>query len=327
MHNAPTDTGQPEHEDDLKFQHPFDPKLAAAALRRAHQHSIQRVFGRQSTLLGDLTDQRTPEGRQNPYWDLLLTVPARENMEQLVVEIPLWTDDPDLTVELVSAGMHFDSLRPHYAWSIPSPSDLDTIVGCLRPGQGVVEVCAGSGYWAWMLAQYGLDVAAYDQTPGGPDSGNWFARGGPWHPVREGGPQSAADHPDRALLLCWPPVDSPVAAQTLAAYRGDTVILALHTEASGNPDFYAAVRRDWDKVAEADQHVSILGMEDQIVVLRRRAEPRAPGEPLAAMQAALADLALVPFTRFGELASLFRMLAPAADDGAWDEDEQAAAGQ
>jgi hypothetical protein len=305
-----TPTAAPEQPQD-EADPPFDPKRAAEILRRARGRGPYRARGSACTVLSEMTDQRTPEDCENPYWDFLLTLPGREHMDQLVVEIPVWTDDGALTLELMRAGVHHDPIRMHYAWSIPTPGDLDMITGWLEPGQGVVEVCAGSGYWAWMLTQYGVDTVAYDQAPGGPGSGNRFAKGGPWHPVLVGGPQSAAEHPDRALLLCWPPQDSPVAAQTLAAYRGDTLVLAMNYGASGDADFHAALRRDWDRVDESGAHVSIIGMEDSVLVLRRRDTPRPASqdrEPSGTLREQLDEIMLRPFTQAADLADLLDLL-------------------
>ena len=119
-------------------------------------------------------------------------------------------------------------LRRTYAWAIPTRAALECIAR--HSPHGVVEVGAGTGYWAHLLAsRCGVDVAAYDETPcidtsaGIEDhasgekreevlngfhalvtSGNAL----PFTHVLRGDAAIAADHPQRALLLCWPPKEA-----------------------------------------------------------------------------------------------------------------------
>src|SRR4051794_21992422 len=63
-----------------------------------------------------------------------------------------------------------------FAWAVPSDEAIEEIA---RHGP-IVEIGAGTGYWAWLLAQAGADVLAYDRAPHAPPH---------WHEVREGGPE------------------------------------------------------------------------------------------------------------------------------------------
>ncbi len=126
----------------------------------------------------------------------------------------------DVTHALIRAR---PALVEKYSFSVPCART----VGALARIAPIVEIGAGSGYWAWCLAQAGADIVAYDIAPpdsglpwphGSLDAGNyWFEH--EWHQVLEGGPEAAARHPDRALFLCWPPLDSPMADEALTAYR------------------------------------------------------------------------------------------------------------
>lgn len=112
-------------------------------------------------------------------------------------------------------------LRKRYSWAVPDEAALKTIAEH-SPG-GVMEIGAGGGYWAMLLQQRGVDVIAYDPAPPGLSESQWHS-GRAWTAVRVGDHLKAADHPTRALLLCWPSYDEPWAALAIRAYRGDTVI-------------------------------------------------------------------------------------------------------
>ena len=102
----------------------------------------------------------------------------------------------------------------------------------------LVEIGAGGGYWARCLREAGADIIAYDRRPPGEEApwdwreGNqWFDD--TWFLVQEGDESMAGLYPERTLLLCWPPIFDPMAANALRLYR----------EAGGkNDDFHREPR-------------------------------------------------------------------------------------
>lgn len=129
-------------------------------------------------------------------------------------------------------------LTPRYAWAIPSHGALDLLAGHAP----LVEMGAGGGYWAKLLRDRGVDVVAYDLAPAG---NTWVDRAG-WTHVETGGPEALVHHDDRALFLCWPPMNT-MAADCLAHYHGDTVIYVGEPEGgcTASDDFFAALERDY----------------------------------------------------------------------------------
>jgi hypothetical protein len=98
-----------------------------------------------------------------------------------------------------------------YSWAVPSPEVLAEL---LNHGP-LLEIGAGTGYWAWLLSQAGADIVAYDCNITAPPH---------WFDVQEGGPEKIAEHPDRTLLLCWPPLGEGMATECLKLYRGETLL-------------------------------------------------------------------------------------------------------
>ena len=132
-------------------------------------------------------------------------------------------------------------LCTYFAWAVPNEEALEVLRNLDQP---ILEIGAGTGYWAWLLSSYdgdgngdegGVDIVAYDAID---------SHGGHKHRfrhelVRDGGVEQASskEHAGRALMLCWPDIVGDSASDdadrgtfgydTLKAYsqnQGDTVI-------------------------------------------------------------------------------------------------------
>lgn len=106
------------------------------------------------------------------------------------------------------------SLVHQFSWSIPSPEAIASIA---RFSKSIVEVGCGTGYWASLLQSIGCDVICYDAHP--PSTGvNEYGHCREYTEIRSGSCMAASDHPDRSLMLSWPPYEDPMAHDTLRAY-------------------------------------------------------------------------------------------------------------
>ena len=123
-------------------------------------------------------------------------------------------------------NLRWEGIR-EYAFAVPDPKAI-SVIAKYSP---IVEIGAGTGYWARLLSQAGADIVAYDIQPpygylapwlGEEDNFHKFKR--LYYPVFHGGVEKAVEHSDRALFLCWPPYAEPMAYAALQAYRGNIVI-------------------------------------------------------------------------------------------------------
>lgn len=132
-----------------------------------------------------------------------------------------------------------------YSFAIPD----DAAVAAIAALSPLVEMGAGTGYWASLLAAAGADIVAYDQRPGRND----YTDHEPYFQVSLGVAADAERHPDRTLFLCWPPMTG-MAAKCLAHYRGQR--LAYVGEGVGgccaDEAFFAALDREWCEVARQE---------------------------------------------------------------------------
>lgn len=162
-----------------------------------------------------------------------------------------------------------------YAWAIANPRALDWMTEQLD-GRGVIEVGAGLGYWAWQLRQRGVDVLASDRFPSSVGGNYYFtAERRVWHPiVHAHGPTIAAQYPDRALFVCWPPygTNAEMATDSLLAYRawrGDCLIYCGEGWGGCNaPDeFWEVLHEDWEETGYGPL-VSWGGIHDFLAFFR-----------------------------------------------------------
>ncbi len=199
-----------------------------------------------TTTTGDPIRVNSPFGFGNPY---------RDEFERLGCGITYeeYARIPRFDVERAAAlYTHRDRLVSTYAWAVPNAAALAAIAA-----RGpVVEIGAGLGYWARLLAGAGANIVAYDTLlPGDPDWHQNWTRETSYVPIARGGPERAAEHPDRALFLCWPPYWERLARDALAAYRGDTVCFIGEGPGGCTADdrFFCNLERDW----KIDQTVKI----------------------------------------------------------------------
>ncbi len=136
-----------------------------------------------------------------------------------------------------------------------------------------VEIGAGLGYWAQLLAEEGIEVRCYDNFSF--NSEVWHA-GMHHHKIRRGCPKTLKSvNPKYTLLLIWPYFKNcQMAVDSLKYYRGDTVVYVGEAKGgcTGGSAFHNRLRRDWDLVSE----ITIPkweGMNDKIYVYKRKTVP------------------------------------------------------
>jgi hypothetical protein len=124
----------------------------------------------------------------------------------------------DLTEELR------DELTHRYAFAICDDNAL-SLLGDASPA-GIVELGAGTGYWARLLHERGVDVVAFDIAPPPSAANRWFAGQPAWYTVQRGDETFVGRFAERTLLLVWPTrneVWPATALETFHAAGGETV--------------------------------------------------------------------------------------------------------
>ena len=118
-------------------------------------------------------------------------------------------------------GAAITDLAQRFSYVFPDDRVLSVLAG-LGP---LVEMGAGTGYWAYRLRTLGVDIVALDLAPpDGARSNRYHPTSPTWTKVIPGDHTVLGDYPDRALLLCWPPLFSSL-GESLTYYAGNSVAL------------------------------------------------------------------------------------------------------
>lgn len=147
-----------------------------------------------------------------------------------------------------------------YTWSIPDPKSIKfvrTFIQTMGSTARVIEIGAGTGYWAWQLSQGGMHVMAYDCA----------VYENSWYEVRKGGPEILQyfDGQDDILFLCWPELDNGIATNCLKNFKGRRIIYIGHERFTGDKEFHAEVKEKWKLIAWRIKP-SWYGVQDEIKV-------------------------------------------------------------
>lgn len=173
----------------------------------------------------------------NPYLDFVLSCDAQAEARGSTQGYLL--DWPTNTWEAREKSVR------RWAWAIPNEEVVRKIVA-LGP---VVEVFAGTGYWASLVAAAGGDIVAYDKAP---YANGWCDGSRHYEVTKKSARVAAKAHADRALMMCWPPYSDPSAAQALNAYKGDRFVYVGEFTGGccASDGFFRLLEQQWDETDE-----------------------------------------------------------------------------
>lgn len=157
-----------------------------------------------------------------------------------------------------------------YSWAIPDKEAIYALAK-LSP---ILELGAGTGYWASLLDEVGAEVLAFDKYPPALSEGNHYhPQGKQWFPVQEGGPEVASKYPDHTLFLCWPPYADPFATEATKAFMaagGKRLVYVGEGNygCTGDDAFHELLRESWNQ----EKYVALPtweGIHDGMMIYRR----------------------------------------------------------
>lgn len=178
-------------------------------------------------------------------------------------------------MQAATKALHTHVLRPlklSFSWAVPSEAALQAITEVAK-APGLVEVGAGTGYWASLLQARGVAVWPLDRALPGEAAAPAFTT------VFSGGPPALRRVQKQALLLCYPPPDN-TARLCLKFYAGNTLIYVgpstlqpkaecPHSTEVADADFFAELEKNWTQESKVLLPLSHLFCVDALFVFRR----------------------------------------------------------
>ena len=156
-----------------------------------------------------------------------------------------------------------------WGFAIPNAEAI-TAIAAIGP---VIEMGAGTGYWASLLVEAGAEVQAFDQHVPGTESENTYRfKNSPLHTnVLQGTEEALADSLARTLLLVWPCYDDPFANNCLKQFTGEYVAFVGESKGGcvADDDFFESLADRWEEM----QRIAIPhwdGLHDALWIYRRK---------------------------------------------------------
>jgi len=152
----------------------------------------------------------------------------RDDLKDIEKDIEAWVEKRRSRDEWVK----------QYAWAIPTEKAIQKLCD-LSP---IVEIGAGTGYWASLVKQLGGEIVCYDK----------FLNHNKWFSVLQGGPEVLSKYPDYTLFLCWPPYATSLAFDCLKAYQGKHFVYVGEDDSgcTGCDDFHELRHKQFVEIEE-----------------------------------------------------------------------------
>ena len=153
-----------------------------------------------------------------------------------------------------------------YSWAVPSNDALNIIS---KFNGGVVEIGAGTGYWASLLQNMGVPMIPFDEYIGGDNSYGHLRH---WTHIYHGGNEVLSKFaPSVNLFLCWPPYDEPMAYDCLKAFKGNRLMYVGegYYGCTGDDTFHEELSEKWNEVV-CQEIPRWNGLRDALFIYERR---------------------------------------------------------
>jgi hypothetical protein len=161
-----------------------------------------------------------------------------------------------------------DDFIAKFSFAIPTKKALE-VVGKYAP---ILEVGAGSGYWAYELRKLGVDVIATEPKPGEYKAMGRHIWDKQWTEVETlAAKEAVVKYPDRNLLVVWPSLGDPWAYECLRRFKAKFVLYIGegHGGCTADDRFHIYLKK---KFTEVDS-VSIpqfWGIHDHLEIWERK---------------------------------------------------------
>lgn len=141
-----------------------------------------------------------------------------------------------------------DYFSTEYGWSVPSKEAIEELKEFVG-GDQVVEIGSGHGLWAKLMQDIGIQVTPTDYFEG---RGEYTAKKDSFTEVEDLQNLEALQKYSgyNVLMMSWPPYDSPMANETLSAFKGNKLIFIGegYGGCTADDDFFDQLEKEWERI-------------------------------------------------------------------------------
>jgi hypothetical protein len=175
----------------------------------------------------------------------------------------------DFTISGIGSIEEFE-VRDEFVQKFGFAILTDNIVEVLKKYSPILEVGAGSGYWASELQKAGVDIVATDALDYAKYTPVWSAHNYTVVvPLK--GVEAVQKYPDRALLLVWPSYAANWATDSLKAFKGSTVLYVGEGDGgcTANDEFHQILRTEFEEIEDISMS-QFWGIHDRLTIYKRK---------------------------------------------------------
>ena len=156
------------------------------------------------------------------------------------------------------------NLVSRFAWAVPD----DTAIKMICEYSPIIEIGAGTGYWASLISEQGAKIICFDKFL----SDNTYGHKKQYIPINSG------DHtvlekfsPKMTLFLCWPPCDEDMAYDCIKAFKGKYFIYIGEGPygCTGDDKFHEELENNWNWLNSHDIP-QWSGLHDELNIYKRK---------------------------------------------------------
>lgn len=152
------------------------------------------------------------------------------------------------------------NLLNKYAWGIPT----EEVIQEISKYSPLIELGAGTGYWAYLLNQAGCDITAFDS---GLWDSIWRQR---YYNVEQGDESVLEKYKDRTLFMCWPLRVNKMSEHVYDKYKGKYLIFVGEDRGSDPDaeDYYDKLSKEF-KIIKTMNLPRWSGYNDSLFIYER----------------------------------------------------------
>jgi len=193
---------------------------------------------------------------------------GKEELEALNAKLDLFKH-PSGIEKFIQLGTLRVNIIKDFSFALPTASAIKTLAE-LSP---LIEIGAGTGFWAKLIEEEGGNITAFDMYPPNEVS-NHYGFNKCFTDVKKGGPEKLSNFDAHNLFLCWPPYERDMALDCISnkGWKGKYLIyIGEYFGCTANEEFHRELALSWRQIKTI--HIPQWpGIHDKMYIYERQTQ-------------------------------------------------------